>query len=532
MKQHLFFFILTIGLLTNCTQPTQTEEETAETDQLGKITYDFKGAEEAQPHFKKGLLLMHNFEYKDARESFLEAQKIDSKFVMAFWGEAMTFNHPLWREQEYENGQEALKKLAETPEERLKMAASELEKDFLSAVEILYGEGTKYFRDSSYSEHLGRMYEKYKGNHEVASFYALSILGAVPVGRDETAYEKSTKVVEGIIAENPEHPGALHYMIHSNDDPKHAHLALNAANAYSKVAADAAHALHMPSHIYVSVGMWDEVISSNIASWNASVNRKEAKELDNDALSYHALHWRMYGHLNKGEHEKAKELITEMSQYMKELPSKVARRYFTMMRGNYVIETNDWQGEIANMEVDDEDLNVTQRSVNTFIKGMQAFVKNDMETLANSIATIETELDKSSRQVSEEGLPMCSAAGSNRYIPNQADIDNCTVMLMELKALQDWKSPKAEEWLKQATDLEAGIYYSFGPPYIPKPSFELYGQWLIENKRPEDAVAQFEKALERGPKRMAGLKGRLQVAEMTGDETTFHEMMKALGRKS
>ena len=130
---------------------------------------------------------------------------------------------------------------------------------------------------------------KYPEHHEVAAFYALSLLGSSKSRKDDDNYEVGAKIAQSIISENPHHPGALHYLIHSYDDPDHATLALDAANRYSKVAPDAEHALHMPSHIFVALGMWDEVINSNIASYEASVVRMKKKELDNDARGYHAM---------------------------------------------------------------------------------------------------------------------------------------------------------------------------------------------------------------------------------------------------
>ncbi|MCF6223634.1 MAG: hypothetical protein L3J34_07890 [Flavobacteriaceae bacterium] len=148
---------------------------------------------------------------------------------------------------------------------------------------------------------------KYPDNHEVKAFYALSLLGSVSDGRDDEIYGKGAKIAQGIIEENPNHPGALHYLIHSYDDPKHANLALDAAYSYAKVAPDASHALHMPSHIFVAMGMWDEVVKSNENSYQASVNRMERKKLDNDARGYHAFHWLEYGYLQQNRFEDAKK---------------------------------------------------------------------------------------------------------------------------------------------------------------------------------------------------------------------------------
>ena len=247
---------------------------------LGVVSLEVTGNFKAATHFEKGLLLLHSFEYKDARESFQEAQNADPDMAMALWGEAMTHNHSLWSEQDYDDAKPVIEKLNALDISN----CSDLEKDFIAAVKVLYEPKTdKLERDQNYKAFMESLHQKYPDNHEVAAFYALSLLGSVPEGRDEEVYGQGAVIAQGIIEENPNHPGALHYLIHSYDDPKHAKLALSAADAYAVVAPDASHALHMPSHIYVAMGMWDQVISSNIASYEASLKRMERKGLDNNA---------------------------------------------------------------------------------------------------------------------------------------------------------------------------------------------------------------------------------------------------------
>jgi len=303
--------LISCCLLVACSNSTKesTQKETKNASKLGDIAFDVSGNSVAEPAFEKGLLLLHSFEYEDARTAFLEAQKLDSTFAMAYWGEAMTYNHSLWQRQEKEKAIAALNKLAPTADERAKLAPTSIQKDFLKSLDILFGEGTKYERDLAYNQFLESLTQKYPDNNEIASFYAISLLGASRNGRDGDLYDKSARIVQGIIKENPNHPGALHYLIHSYDDPVHAHLAKAAADSYAKVAPDAAHALHMPSHIYVALGRWDDVVTSNIASWNASVKRMERKALKDDARSYHAFNWLQYGFLQRGEFDKADKMV-------------------------------------------------------------------------------------------------------------------------------------------------------------------------------------------------------------------------------
>lgn len=511
MKNTAFFLIpfIVLAWCSACNQASPAPQG----DHLGDLRFNYTGTAEAMPHFTKGLKLLHNFEFEDAATEFQEAQKTDSTFAMAYWGEAMSYNHPLWAQVDKEKALEALNRLAPTAGERQKKAKTKLEKDFLQSLEILYGEGTKNERDSAYSQQLGKMYAAYPGNDEVAAFYALSILGAVPVGRDDAAYERSAAIVKGIIQENPNHPGALHYLIHSYDDPHHADLALDAARSYSKVAADAAHALHMPSHIFLAEGMWDEVIERNIASWKASQQRMQDKKLSVDAQSYHAFAWLLYGYLQKENFKEASRMMADMKKYVDESPAKPARSYFVSMKGAYLIHSADWNSDIANYDIKTDDLGIVSKSQYAFTEGMKAFLKKDAAGLKSILVNMEEERKKAANLVTTKGLAMCSGL-SNVGAPDQLDIDRSNVMVMQLRALESQlhgHNGAAEKGLRLATQLEGNLDYDSGPPSILKSSFEMYGEWLLQNNKPNEALGQFNTALERGPKRLLALKGKQEA---------------------
>jgi len=494
------------------------EQTPASAERLGEIHIEVSGAAEAVPHFRKGLLLLHSFEYEDAREAFLAAQAADSGFAMAYWGEAMTHNHNIWHQQDREKGLAALQKLAPTPEARLEMAPTPLEKSLMQSANILFGEGSKYERDLAYRDYLAELYQQYPQNHEVAAFYALSLLGAVQEGRNEAEYEKSARIAKGILQENPRHPGALHYLIHSYDDPYHARFALQAADSYAQVAPDAAHALHMPSHIYVAMGMWKEVVASNEASYLASVNRMQAKGLDHDARSYHALHWLMYGYLQQGRYAACNQIMQNMQQYVAEKPSKRARAYLVGMKATYLVETEDWDHEVADIVADVSDLNIALRTKYDFLTAMKAWQQGDTARMHSLIKEMETARQAAAIKASDKALAQCNAGGWTSDV-SQINVDQAEVMILELRALLaglQGRAAQAESWFQTATQLEESISYAYGPPIICKPSHELYGQWLLQQNRPQEALAQFEKALERGPKRVLALRGKKEAATQLG----------------
>ena len=495
-----FLSILSLFILLSCS------ENKSSTASLGVVKIDVSGNETAKTHFEKGLLLLHSFEYEDARESFKKAQKEDPLMPLSYWGEAMTYNHSLWGEQEYEDAQIVLEKLAKID---LSKHANELEKDLVKAVQLLYEpKKDKLERDIAYASFMEGLSKKYPANHEISAFYALSLLGSVPEGRDDVIYGKGAKIAEGILQENPKHPGALHYLIHSYDDPGHANLGLEAANAYSKVAPDASHALHMPSHIYVAMGMWDEVIASNINSYQASINRMERKNLDNDARGYHAYHWLEYGYLQKGNSEEAKKMVLNMRQYSEELPSKRARVHLVFLKGTYLVGTDDWTGDIADIELDIADLNVSVRSQYHFLEGMKNYKKENKQGLDSIISKIGNDYNRATFIVTNSNAKLCS--GVTRDEANQTDISEAKIRQLQLMALSaNLKNDilLAEEYFLESISLEKSISYSYGPPPIQKPTHELYADWLLTQNRKEEAFEQYSLTLKAAPKRLLALQG-------------------------
>ncbi|MBL0068648.1 MAG: hypothetical protein IPP39_09230 [Chitinophagaceae bacterium] len=165
------------------------------------------------------------------------------------------------------------------------------------------------------------LYKKYPGDNEVASFYSLALNGWGTTGLEKGILEKAATIAYEVLKRNPNHPGALHYVIHAYDNPDFAAKALATADKYAIVAPDAGHALHMPTHTYLALGLWDKVISSNEVSWAAEQARMLRKKLDNDALGYHAYHWLQYGYLQQGNAKKAREMVDSMRLYSNAKPS-------------------------------------------------------------------------------------------------------------------------------------------------------------------------------------------------------------------
>ncbi|OUR93272.1 hypothetical protein A9Q87_04800 [Flavobacteriales bacterium 34_180_T64] len=502
----IFYSLLILAILVSCNKKEPNKE------QLGVVKFNVYGNKDAQLNFKKGLLLLHSFEYEDAREEFKKAQFNDPEMGMAYWGEAMTYNHSLWGNQDYDEGYTALQNFKAAGDLN---SLTDLEQDFLDAAEILYEPQTsKNDRDIAYKNFMEGLHKTYPDNQEVAAFYSISLLGSVPEGRNDSIYGLGAKVAQKVLLKNPEHPGALHYLIHSYDDPVHAKLAINAANSYAKVAPDASHALHMPSHIYVALGMWDEVVISNINSYQASINRMNRKGLDNNARGYHAYHWLEYGYLQQNKIEDARQMVLDMGKYTLETPSNRSRAHLVFLKGTFLVESNDWDSTIADIPVDISNLNITVQSKYRYLEAYKAFKNNDEKALVSIIDECTEDIKAKSLLVSNisDGFTFC--ASLSRDTPTQTNIDESLVMLIQMQALQAWMNNNiiaTERWLKDAVAAEKKLSYSYGPPVIQKPTYELYADWLMSQNRFEEANTFYEKTLKMATKRRLATEGKKEA---------------------
>jgi len=207
---------------------------------------------------------LHSFEYDDAAEAFREAQRLDPGFALAYWGEALTYDHPIWGEHDTTAARAALARLAERPEQRIARGRTPRERAYLAAVEALYGEGALEARYRSYEAAMGRLQERYPDDLDAAALHALSLLTIRPRGTtDLRTTVRAAAICEAVLRRNPTHPGATHYLIHAYDDPVLAPLGLPVARRYARIAPRAEHALHMPSHIFTRLGLWQDSIASN-----------------------------------------------------------------------------------------------------------------------------------------------------------------------------------------------------------------------------------------------------------------------------
>ncbi|MEO1217924.1 MAG: hypothetical protein AAFY45_30630 [Bacteroidota bacterium] len=514
MKPTIFLsFLITLFLLSCSPQKGSKDSKESSDVALGKLEHCFTLNPRVQEKFNEGLLLLHSFEYEDALTAFEEATALDSTEILTHWGEAMCHYKALWKLQNTDNGKAIVARLGNSREDRIAAIDDPLEKEMWEVVEIMYGEGNFEERNNLIKDHLGSLHEKYPKHQEIAAFYALSLVWATEeYGDGSYDLRLAASIADEIIKVNPLHPGALHYKIHALDGPISAKDARDAADAYAKVAPDAAHALHMPSHIYLALGEWDAVVSSNQRSYDASVKRMLKKELTDGARGYHSFAWLHYGLLQQGKYEMAENILNDMLTHVPKDPTKGARGYLLGMQSRQLVESSKLSDQTQlDLDVRVDDIGILPKSVRSFLRAQVAFQKQDLNTIHDEIEWLSKETYVASLNMNNSGDAMC-AAGNSRYAPSENSVKIAQVIktqMESLKALLEEDQQLFETKMKEATALEDLTDFPTGPPRITKPSFELYGEWLLEQGRYEEASQQFDKALMRMPKRSKSLEGKL-----------------------
>lgn len=421
-------------------------------EHLGTIVFPNSGKPEAQAAFLRGVLLLHNFAYPQAAKAFVEAETIDPQFALAYWGEAMTYNHPLWNQYDGAGGRRVLQKL-----DPLKPSLTPRERGYVEAVDALYNIEDRTARDAAYEAAMERLARAFPDDVEAQVFWALSILGARPWHQlDERRSIQAAAILEDLFPTHQDHPGVLHYLIHAYDDPVHAPLGLRAARLYAKVASAAPHALHMPSHIFVQLGMWNDAARSNEAAWALS---RQWNEPD-----LHSLSWLEYIYLQQHRAADARRLIEEVKG-----DDDRAHRTRESMWTRYASETGEWS----------------------------AFDFTD--TVGRAMRAI------AEKRFGEAQRAIDGAASDELTAPEPEE-------LRAYLAAARGNMADALRHAAAAVKAEEALGAPSGPPADFKPANELYGELLLQAGRPNDALQQFRQSLLRTPNRTLSLEG-LEKAE-------------------
>lgn len=480
---------------------------------LGEIRFPTSArSEKAQAHFLRGVTALHSFSYELALDAFRKATAIEPDFMMGYWGEAMAYNQPLWGKQDADAARKALANIKDIT------TLAPRERAYLHAVKLLYDEG-----DKAYAAAMERLYREYPDDLEAAAFYALALLGSV---RSDDPAGLRTRIRAGAVAlevarKEPDHPGATHYILHAFDDPDHAILALPAARRYAEIAPEAPHALHMPSHIFLQLGMWPEAASTQEALWEQQKNNPVSER------DYHNLYWLHYVYLQQGRYREAEALLTLMQKSLPEFPEDDSDSLGYViflnsgMAAAFVIETGRWEAAarlvdplqesaghfVAAVENNPGPYQGLARYVESlwiYTRGMAAAKMNSPDARKHIEA-----LQAMAQRADKEDLP-----GIGLPLPKVSEIQR-----LEIVAVASASKDRLDEAIKRmekAAAIEDSAPPPPGPPALIKPAHELLGEMLLQADRPAEAEKQFGAALVRHTSRARSLLGAARAAARQG----------------
>ncbi len=500
-------------------------------ERLGTVSFPNSGNSAAQTSFLRGLALLHSFEYEDAGEAFRAAQRADPAFAVAYWGEALTYAKLLWGLDNPEATRVALARLASTPEERLRRAPTERERAYGAAVEALYQGHDLESRIRGYVAGLRALTSKYPDDLEARALLAIALQMRGAGYSSEEQRERTIEAItlaESIFKSQPDHPGGAHYLIHAADNPELAARGVAAARAYAKIAPDAEHALHMPSHIFVQIGAWDDVVSSNERAWAASRGWVRSHGVPNTELSFHTLSWLEYGYLQQGRYAAAHAVLDTIAVVLKGVDwsradadslgghrSAIDARYaLDLSRFSYARETGDWTvfGGKAPAPVPPSNSASDRASL---------FAMQGAYTRAFTAGMLrDTITAKALPPFTAKALPHPSFADAG--LPGT--VARAHVSALTARARGDIGAYLAS--LRDAADADAQMAHA-GPPIF-VPAHELLGQALLEAGRFDEAVKAFEKSLQLMPNRSASLLGLARAHWNAGNRDASRQAYKKL----
>jgi tetratricopeptide (TPR) repeat protein len=479
-----------------------------EAGRLGNVNFPISCSAEAQQGFNRAVAMLHNFWYPQSLNAFTEVAKADPDCAMAYWGSAMSVRtNPLLGSQPAP----AMKRgLEEITQAKAASKKTERERDYIAALELYFKDSDKGYYPSrvlAYEKAMEQVAARYSDDTEAAAFYALALnegITVTPADKKYTRHLKAAGIAEKILARQPDHPGALHYLIHSYDFPALASRGIPAANHYASVAPAGPHALHMPSHIYSMLGMWEESIKANLES--LAVFKGYA----------HAIDFMVYAHLQMGQDREALRLLETSAKLQKSGPA--AQRNptggvfptYAAIPARVAIERSAW-ADAAALEL--RPTAPAADAITHFVRAMGFAKLRDTANAAKEINALQA--------LREELL-----AGKDTYWAEQVDIQHMATMAWVAHA--EGKGAEALKLMRLAADTEDASEKHVAMENRLWPMRELHGEMLLELKQPGPALREFEKSLAEYPNRMRGFYGAAKAAETSGNRQKAAEYYKKL----
>jgi tetratricopeptide (TPR) repeat protein len=498
-KQQLLVsaLILSVFLVRPAAAPADRSSGRAPSDQLGRVDFPTSCAPAVQATIEKGVALMHSFQYTESEKTFADSATRDPKCAMAHWGKAMATYHQIWDFP----GDKVLKEGRKEIEKAQKLhPANPREQDFISAAAAFYQKKSKMShadRVQAYSSVLDRLLRKSPGDVEISSFYALSLIALAEEDVDNIGNRtKAISILNPLLQSRPDHPGVAHYLIHATDRPEFAAQGLEAARRYAAIAPDSAHALHMPSHIFVRLGLWQDSITSNIAA-NTSGAHAAEMHMAESHYQTHAMDFLSYSYLQSGQEAKAREVIEHTDHVVgASAEGKADDRSYLAARTS--LELRRWK-EAATLPIPAvrknwQDTTFWARAIGAARSGDVPAAESAVKELTQLVADRQERSRKSGYKVSmEKASDLREAEAWLAFAKGKTD-----EALQELRAAADHQDKEGGE--------SVGI-----------PAREMLADMFLELKRPTEALAEFKTDIKNSPNRFDALLGAARAAQASGD---------------
>ncbi|HTC56554.1 MAG TPA: hypothetical protein VK706_09105 [Candidatus Sulfotelmatobacter sp.] len=468
-------------------------------EKLGKVSFPISCAPESQKPFERGVALMHSFGYEEAQAQFVEITQKDPACAMAHWGIALSLFHQIWERPD----EPSLKRGWSEMEQAQKFdAKTDRERGYISALSEFYRDyGTRDHmqRATAYSDAMGKLYEKYPNDLEAGAFYGLSLLAAEPpADKSLAARKKAVAVLNPLFLRQPDHPGLAHYIIHACDSPAMAPLGLEAARRYAAIASSSAHAVHMPSHIFARLGLWQEDIDANLKSVALA---HPASEMYMHGHELHAMHFLIYAYLQTGQDESAKRVVDDSKQIIASAPKTgddngmleyygFATAHFPAL---YALEMRHWS-DLAALEP-------------------AAGATPDLQSITYWARTIGTAQQGDVEATRSNAQKFDDAEEATRKTKNAYTLDGPDFPRGEVHAWLAFAEKKNDDALRQMREV-ADLQDKVGKREVDIPAREMLADMLLTLNRPQEALAEYESALKIDPNRFNGLAGAARSAEM------------------
>jgi len=503
-------------------QERHAHHAAAEVSGLGAVSFANSGAAAAQAPFQRGLAFLHSFEYDQAAEAFRAAQAADPAFAMAFWGEALTYSHLLWGEDDADAARRVLGRLGASRDARLTRAGTPRERAFGEAIEALFVDGTLPARVRGFSDAMRVVALAYPHDLDAASFAALASMFAAYVGdlaavERQAARDAAIDFAQRVFTANPNHPGGAHYLIHACDSPEFAARGLDAARRYAQIAPEAEHALHMPSHIFVQLGLWPDTVASNERSWAASQKEVAALKLTNADLSFHALLFEQYAHLQLGHHRASRGAIAKARDALAGVDLTTAQhvdaRYAIQeLAFQHAANSGEWSTEICR-DIGPEPA-TPPAGVSDRERAFTSRAHYHWTVAAVRCGSVDSVLEPLRARVA--ALPADDPSGPGL---------RTTLLHAELLAYLGGRPRLDLDAL--LADPASPSRAPVGPPTTLRTE-ELLGEARLKAGRPREAIAAYERALQLTPNRSAALLGLARARHAAGEASAAADAYRKL----